>query len=216
MDNNNNDYYKYETPHYETPECVEASNNEKYKSITNISQLSNYYIKQPKSNIFIVRGQNEFWGLLLISLIGCASFIGLILLLIYDKSGENSTVGIIIGIIFSGFISGIVLCFTLTFIIKQKVILTEDYIQVRSYYILCCLNKNEIHNYMNINNFQVDIQTSRDSEGEEIKTNHIVCLDIFNKKKYFFQNNFSLEEAEYFVYIVNDFINKKKNMITIS
>ena len=48
MDNNNNDYYKYETPHYETPECVEPSNNEKYKSITNISQLSNYYIKQPK------------------------------------------------------------------------------------------------------------------------------------------------------------------------
>ena len=216
MDNNNNDYYKYETQHYETPECVEPSNNEKYKSITNISQLSNYYIKQPKSNIFIIRCQNDFQALLLISLIGCASFIGLILLLIYDKSGENSTVGIIIGIIFSGFISGIVLCATLTFIIKQKVILTEDYIQIISYYILCCLNKNEIHNYMNINNFQVDIQTSRDSEGEEIKTNHIVCLDIFNKKKYFFKNNFSLEEAEYFVYIVNDFINKKKNMITIS
>ena len=147
---------------------------------------------------------------------GFAFFIGLILLLIYDKIDEDSKIGIIIGIIFSGFISGIALCVTLTFIIKQKVILTEDYIQIRSYYILCCLNKNEIHNYMNINNFQVDIQTSRDSEGEEIKTNHIVCLDIFNKKKYFFKNNFSLEEAEYFVYIVNDFINKKKNMITIS
>ena len=23
MDNNNNDYYKYETQHYETPECVD-------------------------------------------------------------------------------------------------------------------------------------------------------------------------------------------------
>ena len=88
---------------------------------------------------------------------GFAFFIGLILLLIYDKIDEDSKIGIIIGIIFSGFISGIVLCFTLTFIIKQKVILTEDYIQIRSYYILCCLNKNEIHNYMNINNFQVDI-----------------------------------------------------------
>ena len=46
---------------------------------------------------------------------------------------------------------------------------------------------------------------------------HIICLDIFNQKKYIIiQSRFNLEEAEYLVYVVNDFINKKKNMITIS
>ena len=37
MENDNN-YFKYETPYKETPETVETNNNEKYKEITNISQ----------------------------------------------------------------------------------------------------------------------------------------------------------------------------------
>ena len=45
IDNNNN-YYKYETPNIETPELIEPNINEKYKNITNISQLSNRSIKQ--------------------------------------------------------------------------------------------------------------------------------------------------------------------------
>jgi len=208
MDNNN--YYNYETPYYGTPEYVEPSNNEKYKSITNISQLSNHYIKQPKSNEFIIGCGCEFWGLLLFCLTGCGFFTGLIFILIYDKSDNKSTGAIIFGIIFTGFLFGIALRGILTYRIRQKVILTEDYIQIKAYYILCCLNKNEIHNYMNIKNFQVDKKTERNSEGDEIKINYIVCMDIFNKKNYFFDKNFSLEEAEYFVYIVNDFINKKK------
>ena len=56
MDNdNNNNYYKYETPNDETPELVEPNVNEKYKNIINISQLSNHSIKQPKSNEFTIK-----------------------------------------------------------------------------------------------------------------------------------------------------------------
>ena len=55
---------------------------------------------------------------------------------------------------------GGVACFScyglLNFEIRQKVILAEDYIQIKTFYILCCLNKNEILNYMNLKSFQVE------------------------------------------------------------
>ncbi len=181
MDNNN--YYKYVKPYYETPEYVEPSNNEKYKSITNISQLSNHYIRQPKSNEFIIGFDDEFWCLLFFCLVECGFFTGLIFILIYDKNDNKSIGAIIFGIIFTGFQFVIILWGILTSIIRQKFIITDDYIQIKAYYILCCLNKNEIHNYMNIKNFQVDIQTKRNSDGDEIKINYIVCMDIFNKMK---------------------------------
>ena len=41
-------YYNYETPYYDTP-----NKDDKYKNITNVSQVRNYYIKQPSSNEFI-------------------------------------------------------------------------------------------------------------------------------------------------------------------
>ena len=65
---------------------------------------------------------------------------------------------------------------------------------------------------MNINSFQVDTQESGDQKGKDY---NIVYLDIYNKKNRLFDHNFELEEAEYFVYVVNGFINKKKNMVAI-
>ena len=39
----------------------------------------------------------------------------------------------------------------------------------------------------------------------------VICLDIYNQKKYLIMyNNFDLEEAKYFVYVANDFTKKKK------
>ena len=100
--------------------------------------------------------------------------------------------------------------------IKQQVILTENNIQIKTFYILCCLNKNQIIDYSNISSFQVDIETTTNSEGKESKKNHIAYLDNSNKKEDLFAHNFALEEAEYFVYVANNFINQKKNMITMS
>ena len=60
MDNdNNNSYYKYETPNNETPELFEPNINEKFKNITNISQLFNHYIKQLKPNEFSIRCRTD-------------------------------------------------------------------------------------------------------------------------------------------------------------
>ncbi len=51
------------------------------------------------------------------------------------------------------------------FKIRQKVILTEDYIQIKTFYILPCLNKNEIYNYMNLKKFKVEKVTSQDGDS---------------------------------------------------
>jgi len=220
MDNgngNNNNYYKYETPYYETPELIDPNNNEKYKSITNISQLSNHYIKQPKPNEFIIKYDSDFWVLVFLFLIGSGFFFILIWILIYGDSENKSYIGIILCMGIVGTIACICLCGILTYKIRQKIILTEDYIQKKTYYLLCCLNKNETYNYKNIKNFQVDIQTKKNSEGDETKSNYIVFLDVYNNENYFFGHNFNLEEAEYFIYVVNNFINnRKKNKIAMS
>ena len=200
---NNNNYYKYETPYYETPELIDPNNNEKYKSITNISQLSNHYIKQPKPNEFIIKCGSEFWVIVFLFLIASGFIFILIWILIYDNSENKSYIGMAL----EGTIACIFLKAILTYKIRQKVILTEDCIQKKTYYLLCCLNKNETYNYKNIKNFQVDIQTKKNSEGDETKSNYIVFLDAYNNMHFFFGHNFNLEEAEYFIYVVNNFIN---------
>ena len=111
-------------------------------------------------------------------------------------------------------------CFGLFLILnsklKKKVILTEDYIQIKTFYLLCCRNNSEIYQYINIKSFQVEVEKKYDEDGGEQTYTNIVCLDNFNKKKYLFYFYRYLKEANYFVNVVNDFINKKKNMITIS
>ena len=69
---------------------------------------------------------------------------------------------------------------------------------------------------MNLKKFKAEKEKVTSEDGDSILY-HIICLDIYNQKKYLIMyNNFDLEEAKYFFYVVNDFIKKKKNMLTIS
>jgi hypothetical protein len=208
-----NNYYNYETPYFDKPGFAELNRAyNKYKNITNVSQLSNYYIKQPNSNEFIIKCNNLFWGISAGLLISSGFLAGLICILIFDDSKNQNTGGIIFGICFSGFLACINLFGFLLIPLREKVILTENYIQIKSYRILCCFNSDKVYEYININSFQVDTQESSDKKGKDY---NIVYLDIYNKKNRLFDHNFELEEAEYFVYVVNGFINKKKNMVAI-
>ena len=92
--------------------------------------------------------------------------------------------------------------------IRHKVILTENYIQIKIYRILFCFNSEKAYDYTNINFFQVEI--------EDMKNGKVKYLDIYNKKYELFDHFFELEEAEYFVYVVNGFISRKKNMVELS
>ena len=80
--------------------------------------------------------------------------------------------------------------------------MTEEYIEIKSYYLFFCFDNNKKYEYINIKGFQVD-------NGKDYR---IVLLDNSNEKIRLFNHKFELEEAEYFVYVVNDLINKKKNL----
>ena len=209
MDNN---YYNYETPYYDTPN---TPNIDKYKNITNVSQLRNYYIKQPNSNEFIIKCNKEIFGLIVFLLVASGFLTLFICILVYDF-GEYSYGGIIFGICFAGFLATVGLFGLLAYKVRQKVILTEDYIQIKNYYILCCLNSNKKYNYTNIKNFEVEIKKEYDEGREATSGPRIICWNNSNKKEYFFDHIFELEEAEYFVYVVNNLINKKKNLGTLN
>ena len=66
---------------------------------------------------------------------------------------------------------------------------------------------------MNSKYFQVE--TSNETEINK-EFNRIVYFDINDKSEYFFNHNFEKEEAEYFVYVINGYINNNKNIIEIS
>ena len=138
MDNN---YYNYETPYYDT------QNDDKYKNITNVSQVRNYYIKQPSSNEFIFKCNKVIWGVLAFFLISSGFLSLLICLTIFDLGGESSPGGMIIGIAFTGFLTALSIFSLFFVIIRQKVILTEDNIQIKTYYLFFCFNSNKIYDY---------------------------------------------------------------------
>ena len=138
-----------------------------------------------------------------------------------ENEDENqSEDGGLSAIIFWDILMLILNCIGISFILnsklKKKVILTEDCIQIKTFYLLCCRNNSEIYQYINIKSFQVEVEKKDDGDGGEITYTNIVCLDNFNKKNYLIYFNFYLEEATYFVNVVNDFISKKKDMIAIS
>ena len=193
MDNN---YYNYETPYYDTP------NANKFENISNISQLPNYYIKQPNSNEFIIKCNNLFW-LILLFFFGSSGFLALLICVLIFDFGEYTSGGVGFGICFLGFLACIGLYGCLSYTIRQKVILTEDQIQIKNYHILCCINSNKIYNYTDIQGFQVDIVKGKNNI-------RIIWYDNINEKECCFDHNFGLEEAQYFVYVVNGFIKKNK------
>ena len=106
-------YYNYETPYNDT------LYDNKFESITNVSQLPNYYIKQPNSNEFIIKCNNTFFVILLFFLGSIGFLIILIYALIYDIE-VHSYGGVIFGICLTGFFACMGLYGFLCYIVKKK------------------------------------------------------------------------------------------------
>jgi len=217
MDNgDNNNYYKLETPNCDTPEYLETKSDDKYKNITNISQLSTIYLTQPKPNEFIAKSSEDFIIWIFFFVITSIGLFGILYILLFERSGIDSLLVFIITFIFLLLFNCCSLNLFLFSRLRQNIIFTEDYVQIKTNYVLYCHNWDKIYNYSNIKCFQLDKRTIKDEDGERTIIN-IICLDSFNRKNYlFFDQVFGLEEAEYFVFVANNFINKKNNMITIS
>jgi len=138
MDNN---YYNYETANYD------AQSVDKYKNITNVSQVRNYYIMQPSSNEFIFKCNKVIWGLFGFFLMSSGILTLLICLTIFDLGGQIYIGGMIIGFAFAGFLVVLAIRGLSQSIIRQKVILTDEYIEIKSYYLLFCFDSNKKYDY---------------------------------------------------------------------
>ena len=74
------------------------------------------------------------------------AFITLISLLISIENIDTPhKIVMIIATVITGPLTCILLWITLTSIINLKIILRDDSIQIQTFYILSCLNKNEVH-----------------------------------------------------------------------
>ena len=61
---------------------------DKYKNITNVSQIPNYYIKQPNQNTFIFKCSNSIFGLIFTFLVLAFIIALLIFIILINKKNK--------------------------------------------------------------------------------------------------------------------------------
>ena len=106
----------------------------------------------------------------IITFLMCSGVCSLCICYIFISENINAFGYVIIILFLVGF-GGIAFqnCYGLfTFQIRQKIILTEDFIQIKAFYILPCLNKNAIYNYLNLKKFKVEKEKVTSEDGDSI------------------------------------------------
>ena len=171
--------------------------NDKYKNISNVSQLPNYYIKQPEQNKLIIGCQREIFLGLLLFFVSSGFLTGLICIEVFDVPGEKSEIGIYFGYAFLGFLMCLSIYGMFSSPLKQIVTFEDTGLKIVSILIFCFIPKTKFYKYSEIRRLDVKTENGRNS---------IIYFDENNNKKSLFPHNFSLEEAEYFKYLANKYI----------
>ena len=171
--------------------------NDNYKNISNVSQLPNYYIKQPEQNKLIIGCSKEIYIGLLIFFLFAIFLTSLICLEVFDVPGEKSEIGIYFGCAFLGFLTCLSIYNILSSPLKQIVTFEDTGLKIVSILIFCFIPRTKFYKYSEIRRFDVKTENGRNS---------IIYFDENNNKKSLFPHNFTLEEAEYFKYLANKYI----------
>ena len=113
------------------------------------------------------------------------------------SSSKKNEGGIYFGIAFLGFLIILSIYGILASALKEIVTFEDTGLKIVTIIIFCCIPKTKFHKYSEFKRFEVETLD---------KKNYIIYYDTNNDKKYLFGNNFTLEEAEYFVYFANKYI----------
>ena len=188
---NPNDYYNQD--YYDN----------RYKNITNVSELNNYYMKQPNNNQFIIKCSNDVFGLLPIALVFLGFAAGLACIEIFAEDGENkSESGLCFGIGLLGWVFTHLFFGFLMSPIRHKIVFEEIEIKLTIYYLFFCIHRTITYQRGDIKKFEV-IREIKDKANKA----RIIYYDKDNLKRNFpFTHNFTVDEAEYFVYIANNYV----------
>jgi len=199
---------------------IQTNQNQNFDKIKNISELPHKYITQPKSNeFFILTNKLEGICTIVISLLISTGFLAATICIRIFATDYDF--GIYIGIVFTSFLFLLILILTIYYIYDVlkypkgiKITLDVDGIKMMKIYrCQCCRNK-EILETGEIKRF--DVKTEQIKNNEEIKKLiSIIYYDYNNNEKILATKNFDENEANYLIYILNNYLqNNTSNYIT--
>ena len=189
---------------YESLIPIENNNNEqtnnldeKYKNITNVSQVKNEYIIQPEQNKFIINNSNNLYGAILAFCFFLIILVSMILTIIvyYSEEGSNSLK--IFFFVFFGIILLLLLINIFFTPLKRIVTFEETSFKIDNIRIFSCFSKTIIYKYSEVRKFDIELKFNQ---------KRIVYYDKNEEKKFLFSQVFNIEEAEYFIYCANKYL----------
>ncbi len=178
---------------------------DKYKNITNVSQIPNYYIKQSSPNVFIIKCSNLIFLPLSFFLAGSGFLAGLICIKLFCSPENTNIIGLYFGISFISFILIVLIYAILAFPLKEIVYFEDIGFKVVSVIVFFCIHKTKFYKYQEYRSIDIQIQIKQNT----ITKVNLIYFNENNNKKLLFSHNFTLEEAEYFKYIVMKYIGTK-------
>ena len=201
---------------------IQTNQNQNFDKIKNISELPHKYITQPKSNEFFILTNNGLKGiclLLLILLIPLCILAAMICISLFDI--DYDPIGRYIGIVFASFWILLFLIFNIRVFLDFfqypkgiKITLDVDGIKMIEIYRCPCRHKKGISETGEIKRF--DVKTDLIKNDEVItKLISIIYYDYNNNEKILATKNFDENEANYLIYILNNYLQSNtSNYIT--
>ena len=202
---------------------IQTNQNQNFDKIKNISELPHKYITQPKSNEFfiLINGLKEFCMSLFILLISLCFLAAIICISLF--STDCDPIGRYIGLAFASFFFVLLLIANLSLIFNFfqspkgiKITLDVDGIKMIEIYRCPCHNK-QISETGEIKRFDVktDIIKNDEETKKSIKSISIIYYDHNNNEKLLAKENFDENEANYLIYILNNYLQSNtSNYIT--
>ena len=171
----------------------------KFQNISNVSEVNNHYMKQPKNNEFIIKCSNNIFVMIPILIVVGLFVTGLILIEVFSTSNSDEY-GLFFAIGFVGFIFSLCFWAFLMSPIRHKIVFEEMEIRLTIYHLFFCVYRTMTYKRGDIKKFEA----YRGMGTEKAK---LIYYDKNNLKRWLpFDHEFTMDEAEYFVYIANNYV----------
>jgi hypothetical protein len=174
--------------------------NNKFQNISNVSEVNHYYMKQPFKNEFIIKCSNNFFFMIPVLILTGLFVTGLIFAIYFQTDSDEY--GLFFAVGFVGFIFSLSFWAFLMSPIRHKFVLEEMEIRLTIYHLFCCIPRTITYKRGDIKKFEVAREIK-----DKANTAKLIYYDKDNKKRVFpIDHNFTMDEAEYFVYVANNYV----------
>lgn len=181
------------------PNQNQLVDNMDFTNAQSLADVPHKQIKQLSPNEYFIPYGSGRWQICLFILVAAFFFVTCILIQIYASEDNKSTIGVYIGIVFSGFLLSLGLYGFFGQTINLTIILEDNGIRlVRQYN--CGCKKSSIIRKEEISRFETELR-------ERSSNKSILYYDKDQIKKYIITLDFFEKEADYLVYVLNKHLN---------